>query len=149
MVPQANLWRTAMSDLEPEPQKNPKAEPHDGPRRAGRPPTHRTEQIRVRLSKEELDTITSNAKIASLKPATYLRHLGMRRHISNGKLDRDTQTEIWRQIAGIARNINQITKTYHIENRVEIEELKHDLEQIRALFFAIQNVDKDSDEADS
>jgi len=124
---------------------NPEAESF-GRRRAGRPPTYRTEQIRMRLSKEELEKIRENSKEAALTPVAYVRRIALRKHISHGKLDRDTQTGIWRQISGIARNINQITKTYHLENRVDIQELKNELEKITALFFSIQKAQEDSDE---
>ena len=72
--------------------------------------TGRNIQRVVRLSPDESRLVDSAASQLGLTPASYLRHLGTSRKLpKTGKIDRDAQREIWKQVSGMARNLNQIT----------------------------------------
>ena len=72
--------------------------------------TTRSIQRVVRLTPDESKLIDESAAHLGLTPASYLRHLGTNKRLPRtGKLDRDAQRELWKQVAGMARNMNQIT----------------------------------------
>lgn len=74
-----------------------------------RPKDPKTERIHVRLSPEEHSELMEAAKREAMTLPEYLRMSGLKRRPPSTLLDRDAQREIWKQVSGIARNINQIT----------------------------------------
>lgn len=81
-----------------------------------RPRTDRTTQRVVRLTAEEDQQVAASAAELGLSPAAFLRLAGLKkfpRRRSGAVLDRDAQKEVWRQVAGMARNVNQLTKYAH------------------------------------
>ena len=85
----------------------------------------RKKWISVRVNETEHEQISNKAMNLSLSSADYLRRLGLQKKIKEVTplVDRDT----YRQISGIANNINQIVikinsgtiseiKSYHFDN---------------------------------
>lgn len=64
----------------------------------------------VRFSPEEAEKLTEAAAKEGVSIATYMRRASLGRKPPGGRLDRDSQREIWRQVAGVARNVNQIAR---------------------------------------
>ena len=117
-------------------------------KRPGRPPSHRIKHINVSLTVEEYHKIKENAKLCSMTPTTYMRLVSLRKQVTEGKLDRDAQRHIYRQISGIANNINQIvriTNTKKDTNQADILALQKELGSVVALFVSIQD-DKEPEE---
>ena len=81
-----------------------------------RPRTDRTIQRVVRLTVEEDQMVTSQAQEVGLTASAYLRQAGLKklpRRRGGGVLDPEVQREVWRQVSGMARNLNQLTKHVH------------------------------------
>ena len=80
----------------------------------GRTRTDRTVQRVVRLTTAEDEQVSRQAAEFGLTAAAFLRKAGLRTlPRRQGVLDRDMQKEVWRQVAGMARNLNQLTKYTH------------------------------------
>lgn len=106
-------------------------------RLTGRPRTNRTKHLFLRLTPEELEQITANATRMSLKPTTYLRKVGLRERVIPGKFDLNAQREIFRQVRGIANNVQQIVRganTYKNLRQQDIVFLKEQLQKAVELF---------------
>jgi hypothetical protein len=68
----------------------------------------------VRLTAEEDRQLAAQADELGLSPAAFLRlAAGKKLPRRRGALDRETQKELWKQVAGMARNLNQLTKYAH------------------------------------
>jgi hypothetical protein len=70
----------------------------------------------VRLTTEEDQQVTASAADLGLTPAAFLRLSALKklpRRRGGAVLDRETQKELWKQVAGMARNLNQLTKYAH------------------------------------
>ena len=95
--------------------------------------TDRTIQRVVRLSEAEDTHVSTHAAELGLTPAAYLRLTGLkklpRRH---GVLDREIQKELWKQVTGMARNMNQLTRYAHSGN-LQVGELEGLASEIRRL----------------
>ena len=79
-----------------------------------RPRTDRTTQRVVRLTAEEDQQLGAQAAELGLSPASFLRLAALKKlPRRRGALGRDTQKEVWKQVAGMARNLNQLTKYAH------------------------------------
>ena len=81
-----------------------------------RPRTDRTVQRVVRLTLEEDQQLATSAAELGLTPAAFLRLAALKklpRRRGGAILDRETQKELWKQVAGMARNLNQLTKYAH------------------------------------
>ena len=83
----------------------------------GRPRTERTEQRVVRLTAEEDALVAAQAAELGLTPAAFLRLAGLRKlPRRRGALDPEMAREIWRQVSGVARNVNQLARHAHMGN---------------------------------
>lgn len=103
----------------------------------GRPPSHRTKQIRLRLTEQEYEKIATHAKQMSLTPTSYLRKVGLRERVIPGKFDLNAQREIFRQVRGIANNVQQIVRganTFKNLRQQDIAFLKEQLQKTVELF---------------
>ena len=79
-----------------------------------RPRTDRTHQRVVRLTDEEDQQLSASAAELGLSPAAFLRRAALKKlPRRRGVLDRDAQKAVWSQVAGMARNLNQLTKYAH------------------------------------
>ena len=81
-----------------------------------RPKTDRTIQRVVRLTSDEDKLLASQAQELGISPSAYLRQAGLKklpRRRGNGVLDPEVQREVWKQVSGMARNLNQLTKHVH------------------------------------
>lgn len=79
-----------------------------------RPRTDRTTQRVVRLTAEEDQQLRAQAAELGLTPAAFLRLAALKKLPKRrGALDRETQKALWSQVAGMARNLNQLTKYAH------------------------------------
>ena len=102
-----------------------------------KPQTNRIIQRVVRLSPEEDKALGAAAEQAGFNTqASYLRSLALKqrgeaRTIS--RIDRDMQKQIWKQVAGMGRNLNQIAFKMNSEVFVYPEEVKRLESQISAL----------------
>lgn len=68
----------------------------------------------VRLTAEEDQQLSAQAAELGLTPAAFLRLAALKRLPKRrGALDRETQKALWSQVAGMARNLNQLTKYAH------------------------------------
>ena len=101
-----------------------------------RPRTDRSIQRVVRLTAEEDQMVTSQAQEVGLTSATYLRQAGLKklpRRRGNGVLDPETQREVWKQVSGMARNLNQLTKYAHsgtLEGEGELGRLRTQVQEL-------------------
>lgn len=103
----------------------------------GRPLAHRTKQIRLRLTEQEYEKISTHAKQMSLSPTSYLRKVGLRERVIPGKFDLNAQREIFRQVRGIANNVQQIVRganTFKNLRQQDISFLKEQLQKAVELF---------------
>ena len=102
-----------------------------------KPQTNRIIQRVVRLSPEEDKALGAAAELAGFNTqASYLRSIALKqrgeaRTIS--RIDRDMQKQIWKQVAGMGRNLNQIAFKMNSEVFVYPEEIKRLESQISAL----------------
>ena len=81
-----------------------------------RPRTDRTTQRVVRLSATEDATVSAQAAELGLTPAAFLRLSALRKlPRRKGILEPKLAREIWQQVSGMARNVNQLTKYAHAE----------------------------------
>jgi len=89
--------------------------PKDGEEeQMGRPKTGRTTQRVVRLSEPEDAAVNAQARELGLTPAAFLRLAALRKlPRRRGLLEPETAREIWQQVSGMARNVNQLTKYAH------------------------------------
>ena len=79
-----------------------------------RPRTDRTTQRVVRLTTEEDALVSAQAEELGLTAAGFLRLSALKKlPRRKGVLDPETAREIWRQVSGVARNVNQLTKIAH------------------------------------
>lgn len=98
-----------------------------------RPRTDRTTQRVVRLTAEEDQQLSIQAAELGLTPAAFLRLAALKKLPKRrGALDRDAQKELWRQVAGMARNVNQLTKYAH-SGKLRPGELEGLTREFRAL----------------
>jgi hypothetical protein len=68
----------------------------------------------VRLTAEEDQQLSAQAAELGLTPAAFLRLAALKKLPKRrGALDRETQKAVWSQVAGMARNLNQLTKYAH------------------------------------
>jgi len=80
----------------------------------GRAKTGRTTQRVVRLSEQEDAAVNAQATELGLTPAAFLRLAALRKlPRRRGILEPETAREIWQQVSGMARNVNQLTKYAH------------------------------------
>lgn len=104
----------------------------------GRARTDRKIQHVVRLSEAEEKILSLKAQEAGLSEAAFLRASGLGKPFRrNGKLDRDVQKEIWKQIAGAGRNLNQMTKIANMERGIrpaEVESLAAEIRRLTTVF---------------
>ena len=77
-----------------------------------RPPKDAPRNTRyvVRFSPEEAEKLTQAAAQEGISVATFMRRAALGRKAPSGRLDRDSQREIWRQVSGVARNVNQLAR---------------------------------------
>ena len=100
----------------------------------GRTRTDRTVQRVVRLTTAEDEQVSRQAAEVGLTAAAFLRKAGLRTlPRRQGVLDRDMQKEVWRQVAGMARNLNQLTKYAHEGGSVRGGDLAAISGDVRAL----------------
>ena len=99
----------------------------------GRPKTHRTEQRVVRLSAEEDALVKAQATELGLSPAAFLRLSALRKlPRRQGVLAPEAAREIWHQVSGMARNVNQLTKIAHA-GKLKSGELEAMTKEVQAL----------------
>ena len=79
-----------------------------------RPRTDRTHQRVVRMNAEEDALVSAQAAELGLTPAAFLRLAALKKlPRRRGILEVETGREIWSQVSGMARNVNQLTKMAH------------------------------------
>ena len=80
-----------------------------------RPRTDRRIQRVVRLTAEEDQMVTNQAQELGISPSAYLRQAGLKKlpKRRGGALDPEVQRDVWKQVSGMARNLNQLTKHVH------------------------------------
>ena len=95
--------------------------------------TDRNIQRVVRLSAEEDSHVSTQAAELGLTPATYLRLTALKKLPKvRGVLDREIQKELWKQVTGMARNMNQLTRCAH-SGKLQVGELEGLTSEIRRL----------------
>ena len=98
-----------------------------------RPRTDRTHQRVVRLSAEEDAQLAAQATELGLSPAAFLRLAALKKlPRRSGILSPETAREIWQQVSGMARNVNQLTKYIH-GGKVSAGELERLAKEVQAL----------------
>ena len=107
-----------------------------------RPRTNRTHQRVVRLTADEDRQLAASAAETGLSPAAFLRLAGLRklpRQRARAVIDRETQKEIWKQVSGMARNLNQLTKHAHSGQLRpgELDGLRDELRAVVQIFFKL------------
>ena len=104
--------------------------------------THRLKQRVVRLSESEDQTIREKALEAGYSThASFLRELALGVKIkTSGKLDREFQKQIWRQVSGIGRNLNQIAFKLNSNAGIYQTEFEAVYEEIKALRTDLKNI---------
>ena len=97
-----------------------------------RPRDPRTVRVQTRFSPEEMQEVEAAAKRDAVTVCEYLRQTALKRRHRASFIDRDAQREIWRQVSGAARNINQITKKVNTSTVMEedVSALRAELQQI-------------------
>jgi hypothetical protein len=88
-----------------------------------RPRDPRNLRIQLRVTSAELAQLQELATRYALPLPELLRLRTLSELPRTSLLDRDAQREIWRQVAGMARNINQLTKNAHSGQHIPSEEL--------------------------
>ena len=103
--------------------------------RKTKPRTNRIIQRVVRLTVEEDLAIKDKATGAGYPSnAKFLRECALGKKMkSAAKIDPTFQKQIWRQVSGIGRNINQIAFKFNSDTWVAPEEFKSILEEIKGL----------------
>ena len=99
----------------------------------GRPRTDRSCQRVVRLTAEEDAQVSAQATELGLTAAAFLRLSALKQlPRRKGVLDPETAREIWRQVSGVARNVNQLTKYAHAGKLKpgELEGLRADVQAL-------------------
>ncbi len=98
-----------------------------------RPRTDRTTQRVVRLTTEEDLQVSAQAQELGLTAAAFLRMAALKKlPRRKGVLDPETAREIWRQVSGVARNVNQLTKIAHA-GKLKAEEVERLTKEVQAL----------------
>jgi hypothetical protein len=65
----------------------------------------------IRYSEQEYEHVKKQADKTGLTVASFLREISLENEPRRrGILDRDAERDIWKQVAGLGRNFNQITK---------------------------------------
>ena len=97
-----------------------------------RPRNPRAVRLQTRFSPQEMQELEEAAKREAVTVCEYLRQAALKRRQRASLLDRDAQREIWRQVSGAARNINQITKKVNASNLMneDVSALRAELQQI-------------------
>ena len=118
---------------------------HGGGNDLGRKTKTRTDRVVqrvVRLSIEEDLAIGAKATGAGYSSnASFLRDVGLdKRMRTAGKLDREFQKQIWKQVSGIGRNINQIAFKLNSGSEAYPGEFKAILEEIKELRADLENI---------
>lgn len=103
----------------------------------GRARTDRIVQRVVRLSVEEDKIVGENAEELGVSPASFLRLAAIKKlPRRSGILDLEMQKEIWKQVSGMGRNINQLSKYAH-SGMLKPGELEGAIFEIRGLMRVI------------
>ncbi len=98
-----------------------------------RPRTDRTTQRVVRLTAEEDAQVSAQAQELGLTAAAFLRLSALKKlPRRTGVLDPEVAREIWRQVSGVARNVNQLTKIAHA-GKLKADELERLTKEVQAL----------------
>ena len=98
-----------------------------------RPRTDRITQRVVRLTAEEDAQVSAQAQELGLTAAAFLRLAALKKlPRRKGVLDPKTAREIWRQVSGVARNVNQLTKIAHA-GKLKADELERLTKEVHAL----------------
>ena len=90
-------------------------------------------RITLRLSPEELDHITQQASITSLRPARFLRELGMGAHI---RAARRLPDEVHRAVRSFSGNLNQLAHQANM-GRVDPKEVEALRSEVHAILKAL------------
>ena len=99
----------------------------------GRPRTDRSRQRVVRLSVEEDAQIMAQATELGLTAAAFLRLSALKKlPRRKGVIEPETAREIWRQVSGVARNVNQLTKIANA-GKLKADEVERLTEEVRGL----------------
>ena len=107
-----------------------------------RPRTNRTHQRVVRLTADEDRQLATAAAETGLSPAAVLRLAGLRklpRQRGSAVIDREAQRELWKQVSGMARNLNQLTKHAHSGQLRpgELDGLRDEMRAVVQIFFKL------------
>jgi len=88
--------------------------------------------VQTRFSPDELAEVEEAARKEAVTVCEYLRQTALKRKLRTSFLDRDAQREIWKQVAGAARNINQIAKRVNTSSvqSIDFVELQKQLQRI-------------------
>ncbi len=98
--------------------------------KGGRTPTGRSKQVCVKMTEEEFLRVKDTADYLGLTEAAWMRQAALLPPSGgNATLTRAAEREIWKQIAGVGRNVNQIA---HRVNRDGAQQLRPgELERLR------------------
>lgn len=87
------------------------------------------------LSEEEAETLAHYAEECKLSEANYVRMLIMKQQPSVISSD---MLEITKQLTGIARNINQLTKLSHEYENVPVDDFNRELDNLHEVIGQIR-----------
>ena len=82
----------------------------------------RVHQIKFRLDDEELSLLRRKLRESNLPMAEYFRRL-----LVHGEIKiypKESAADLQKQVKGVGRNVNQITRLAHISGKVSLETLR-------------------------
>ena len=82
----------------------------------------RVHQIKFRLDDEELSLLRRKLRESNLPMAEYCRRLLVHGEIKISP--REFAADLQKQVKGVGRNVNQITRLAHISGKVSLETLR-------------------------
>lgn len=92
-------------------------------------------RVTINLSKSQLEKIKLSSEVLGLSIGQYLKKIALKSPIIEPKFSSSVQQEFFRQLSGIANNLNQLTRLAN-ENGIDFV-LKKDLEDLR---FEVNNL---------
>lgn len=82
----------------------------------------RVHQIKFRLDDEELSLLRRKLRESNLPMAEYFRRLLVHGEITI--YPKESAADLQKQVKGVGRNVNQITRLAHISGKVSLETLR-------------------------
>ncbi|MCT3569247.1 MULTISPECIES: plasmid mobilization protein [Levilactobacillus] len=95
--------------------------------------TKRT-QINIRLSDTELEKVKLSAEVLGLSVGKYAKQVLLKSKLVKPQLPAQSQQAMIRQLAGMANNLNQLTKLAHESKAIDSHAIDSLRQEVNALW---------------